>query len=87
MESQSQIKSLEEDRNTLREKLAVELAKGDIDINAITSKMVAEQLEVVHEKYRKEMRRMRWRATCNLKLTKTSNWNFNWTRSRMPIGL
>jgi len=49
---------LEEDRNTLREKLAVELAKGDIDINAITSKMVAEQLEVVHEKYRKEKEEM-----------------------------
>ena len=41
-EAQNQVKSMEEERNEIREKLAVELNKEEIDINAIVLKQVAE---------------------------------------------
>ena len=45
---------MEEERNEIREKLAVELNKEEIDINAIVLKQVAEQTEILNEKHRKE---------------------------------
>lgn len=53
-EAQNQVKSMEEERNEIREKLAVELNKEEIDINAIVLKQVAEQTEILNEKHRKE---------------------------------
>ena len=57
-ESQNQVKSMEEERNEIREKLAVELNKEEIDINAIVLKQVAEQTEILNEKHRKEKEEM-----------------------------
>lgn len=57
-EAQNQVKSMEEERNEIREKLAVELNKEEIDINAIVLKQVAEQTEILNEKHRKEKEEM-----------------------------
>ena len=53
-EAQNQVKSMEEERNEIREKLAVELNKEEIDINAIVLKQVAEQTEILNAKHQKE---------------------------------
>ena len=45
---------MEEERNEIREKLAVELNKEEIDINAIVLKQVAEQTEILNAKHQKE---------------------------------
>ena len=53
-ETENAIKELEQERDELRKKLSEELAKGDIDIEGITNKMVEQQLAVITDKHVKE---------------------------------
>ena len=53
-ETENAIRELEQERDELRKKLSEELAKGDIDIEGITNKMVEQQMAIVNDRHTKE---------------------------------